>query len=644
MNPMTRQALTTLLAALLLPAWLAAADRPNILWITAEDMSPALGCYGDTYASTPHIDKLATQSVRYTHAFATNPVCSPSRSCLITGVYATTLGTQHLRADFPIPDFIQGWPSFLRAAGYYTTNNVKTDYNTGSAKRLIQESWNQNSATAHWRNRKGADLEKPFFCVFNDMTSHQSRTMVWPYEKFQKEVQGQLPAGRIHDPARAPVPPYYPDTPLVRKTLARFYDCVSVMDQNTGTLLRQLEEDGLAEDTIVFFYSDHGSGLPRHKRLTLDSGLRVPLLIRFPEKYKHLAPAKAGTATDRLVSFVDFPPTVLSLLDLPIPSYMQGQSFLGAKATAPRTHIYGARDRVDEAYDLTRAVRDHRYLYVRNYLPHISYNQPSFYSDLGEIRDEITRLAKEKKLQPAQLAYAGPTRPREALFDTLADPHNLHNLIGSRNPAHQQARKALAQKLSRWMEKTRDLGFHPEEYLWEKTAQNNSTPYELARDKVIANTTVRQAAERAGDPDANLDDLLALLGKDDPLQQYWGLLALGGTDLCESCFEDLRYTLGDEHPGYIRTEAAALLAQNDQPEGLAHLRRTLRHNDPDTVLRAARALELLGDKARPAIPDMHAARDHWKADQSETSIPLFIWFSLEMALERLGEKVENAGL
>ena len=308
----------TLLFQSLLCSLVYAGDLPNILWITSEDMSPTLGCYGDDYATTPHIDGLARESVRYTHAFATNPVCSPSRSCLITGVYANTLGTQHLRADFPLPDFIKGWPSFLRKEGYYTTNNVKTDYNTSSANRLITESWDENSPTAHWRNRKGKDADKPFFCIFNDMTSHQSRTMVWPYEKFQKEIQSQLCESKIHDPAKVPVPPYYPDTPVVRKTLARFYDCVSVMDQNTGKLLQQLEEDGLAENTIVFYYSDHGSGLPRHKRLTLDSGLRVPLLIRFPEKYKHLAPAKPGETLDRLVSFIDFPPTILNLLGLVI--------------------------------------------------------------------------------------------------------------------------------------------------------------------------------------------------------------------------------------------------------------------------------------------------------------------------------------
>ncbi|MDE0821436.1 MAG: sulfatase, partial [Opitutales bacterium] len=503
---------------LLLPALLsgAAGERPNILWITAEDMSPSLGCYGDNYATTPHIDKLAKESVRYTHAFATNPICSPSRSCLITGVYSTTLGTQHLRSDFPIPDFIKGWPAFLREAGYHTANNVKTDYNTGSSKRLISESWTENSATAHWRHRK--DKDQPFFAIFNDMTSHQSRTMVWPYEKFQKEIQSRLPKKLIHDPMKAIVPPYYPDTPVVRRTLARFHDCVTVMDRNTGRILRQLQEDGLEKDTIVFFYSDHGSGLPRHKRLTLDSGLHVPLLVRFPRKYQHLAPAKPGESIDRLVSFVDFPPTVLSLLNIDIPLYMQGKPFLGKNTAPPRTHVYGARDRVDEAYDFTRSVRGKRYLYVRNHIPHISPNQPSFYSDLGEIRDEITRLDKEENLNEHQLSYAGTQRPREALYDTVKDPQNLHNLINSDVPSHRKALNHLRRLHQKWTTDTRDQGFFPEEYIWKNIRGKNTTPYEFAKSqKEFPSARILKAAELVGNPDVNLDQLLGLLGENNPL-------------------------------------------------------------------------------------------------------------------------------
>ncbi|MBN1441180.1 MAG: sulfatase-like hydrolase/transferase, partial [Planctomycetes bacterium] len=222
-------------------------ERPNILWITCEDMSPNLGCYGDAYAATPHLDRLAARSVRYTRAFATAPVCSPVRSCLITGVYATTLGTQNLRSTFPVPEFMKGFPSYLRAAGYRTTNNVKTDYNTSREPAIVEASWDESSESAHWRGRREG---QPFFAVFNDMTTHQSRSMVWPYEEFEKRVQSRLPAGARHDPAAASVPPYYPDTPVVRRTIARYYDCISVMDLNTAGILEQLEADGLAESTI----------------------------------------------------------------------------------------------------------------------------------------------------------------------------------------------------------------------------------------------------------------------------------------------------------------------------------------------------------------------------------------------------------
>jgi hypothetical protein len=416
------------------------------------------------------------------------------------------------------------------------------------------------------------------------------------------------------------------------------------MDRNTGRILRQLQEDGLEKDTIVFFYSDHGSGLPRHKRLTLDSGLHVPLIIHFPEKYQHLAPAKPGESTDRLVSFVDFPPTILSLLGIDIPLYMQGKPFLGKNTASPRTHIYGARDRVDEAYDFTRSVRGKRYLYVRNYIPHVSHNQPSFYSDLGEIRVELTRLAKEENLNEHQLSYAGTQRPREALYDTVKDPQNLHNLINSDVPAHRKALNHLRHLHEKWTTDTRDQGFYPEEYIWKNIRRDNTTPYEFAKSqKKFPSARILKAAELVGNPDVNLDQLLGLLGEKDPLLQYWGLIALADGELCETCFDDLRYTVGEEHPSYVRTSAAAILAKHDQADGLTLLRKTLRDKDPDTVLRAARAIELLGTKARPATADIHTARDKWKATNNG-SIPMFIWFSLETALHNLGEKVENAGL
>jgi len=313
---------TTLLLPCLVAGWLLDASaaapgpaRPNILWLTAEDLSPHLGCYGDPYARTPVLDGLAARGVRYTQAFATAPVCSPARSCLITGMYATTLGTQRLRSQFPVLPEIRGFSAELREAGYHCSNNVKTDYNLGGEAAFIADAWDESSPGAHWRNRRSG---QPFFAVFNFMTTHQSRTSVWSHEEFEREIGSKLSAEERHDPAAANLPPYYPETAEARRAWVRYHDCITKMDQEAGELLAQLEADGLAEDTIVFFYGDHGMGMPRGKRVLYDSGLRVPLIVHFPEKWRFLAPAPAGGTSDRLVSFVDFAPTVLSLCGIPI--------------------------------------------------------------------------------------------------------------------------------------------------------------------------------------------------------------------------------------------------------------------------------------------------------------------------------------
>ena len=399
---------------------LQAVERPNILWITAEDMSPTLGSYGDTYATTPNIDKLAKEGVLYSNAFANAPVCSPSRSCLITGCYPTSLSTQQMRSGFSIPKHMRGFPALLRDQGYFTTNNAKTDYNTANYKEIIEASWSENSNSAHWRNRP--ESSQPFFSIFNLMTSHQSRSMVWPYEQFKKEIQSQILAEDIHVPADVQLPPYYPDTPLIRREMARYYDCVTAMDIQVGIILKQLKNDNLKDNTIIFFFSDHGSGMPRHKRALLDSGMHVPLIIYFPKKWQHLSPSKPGSTTDSLVSFVDFASTILNLTGIPIPITMQGKPFLGPNATTKRRYVYGHRDRVDEVRDLARSVRDSRYLYIRNYMPHLGYNQSTAWPDKGEIRHEFYRIAEEKNMTPEQWHFARPNRPVEELYDCLKDP------------------------------------------------------------------------------------------------------------------------------------------------------------------------------------------------------------------------------
>ena len=585
-----------LLLFILLSALSIFAKPPNILWITAEDMSPVLGCYGEPDAKTPHIDALAKQSVRYTNAFASAPVCSPSRSCLIQGTYPTTLGTQQMRSGFPLPAYMKGFPALLRKQGYYTTNNVKTDYNSENYQEIIKSSWNENSSSAHWRKRE----DKPFFSVFNLMTSHQSRSMVWSHERFEKEIQSKLSTDQIHNPAKVTIPPYYPDTPIVRKTVARFHDCVTAMDKEVGDILKQLEKDGLSENTIVFFFSDHGSGMPRHKRALLDSGMHVPLLIRFPEKWKKYAPCKSGSTTDRMVAFVDFAPTVLSLSRSPIPHYMQGKPFLGPDEVKPRTYAFGHRDRVDEVRDLARSVRSKKYLYIRNYMPHLGYNQPTAWPDLGEIRHEFYRLADPKKMTPPQWHFAGPTRSVEELYDCDKDPQNLQNLSGS--TSHKKIVDRLRRELNNHLKESRDLGFLPEYEAWKLF--ENSSGWEVGNSGKVDLQIISKAAEQVAE--AKEKSLLANLKSGNAPVRYWGAIGLNAyqKEISNEAKKALRTALGDSSPS-VRIEAAnALILHGEVEDALAQLIQELKHQNLIVVTHAARTIELLGNKAIKAAEAM----------------------------------------
>lgn len=605
-------------------------------------MSPTLGCYGDEYAITPHIDQLATDGVLYTNAFATAPVCSPSRSCIINGLPATSQGTQQMRSAFPVPEYMKGFPSIIREAGYYTSNNVKTDYNNGNWETIVGASWDENSDQAHWSNRKG---DSPFFSVFNLMTSHQSRTMVWPYEQFVSEVQSRLESSQIHDPNTAPVPPYYPDTPVIRKTIARFYDCVTAMDKEVGALLQKLEDDGLAENTIVFFYSDHGSGMPRHKRALLDSGLNVPLIVRFPEKYQHLAPSNPGTRTDRLVSFDDFGPTVLNLLGTQIPEYMEGHPFLGESADSPREYTYGHRDRVDEVHDLARSVRDKRFLYIRNFMPHLGYNQPTAWPDIGEIRHEIYAHAKTEFMTGPQRHFAGPTRPLEELYDCQADPQNLNNLAGS--SAHRNVLERMRGQLGLRLGESRDLGFVPEAFAWQ--ISNGSTPYELARSSAndYDQSRLIKAASQVGQGSER--EFLANLNHPDPGVRYWGAVGFSAAEsLSDNALTALTKALEDIIPN-VRIESANALVRHGRTEkSISVLIDALEEENLAAVQHAARVIELLGEKALSALPAVAACDARMLTIRPPDTSPLdvdpemdkamFVGFSTQAFLKRFGSK------
>jgi uncharacterized sulfatase len=423
-------------------------ERPNILWITCEDMSPDLGCYGDEWSHSPHIDRLATQGARYTQAFSIAGVCAPSRSALITGMYPTTISTHHMRCKAVPPPYVRCFPEYLRAAGYYCTNNVKTDYNFDAPLTA----WDECSRQAHWRNRPAG---QPFFAVINLTVTHESRIRA-PDEQFEQSTRSLTPQER-HDPADAKLPPYYPDTPVVRQDWARYYDLITAMDDQVGDILRQLEEDGLADDTIVFFYSDHGRGLPRAKRWIYDSGIHVPLIIRWPGRLE------PGSVRDDLVSFVDFGPTVLSIAGVPVPEHMQGRPFLGEQKAEPRDCIFAARDRMDETYDIIRAVRDKRFKYIRNFKPGRPYAQYIDYMEQMPTMREMRRLNKAGELVGPQKIFFLPEKPEEELYDTRADPHEIRNLAGS--PEHRETLERMRAVLKKWMAETHDLGLIPEEEL-----------------------------------------------------------------------------------------------------------------------------------------------------------------------------------
>ncbi|MFO0842382.1 MAG: sulfatase-like hydrolase/transferase [Gemmataceae bacterium] len=589
---MTPRPLLAALALLALAdtALSAGAKRPNILWLTCEDMSPNLGCFGDKAAVTPNLDRLAAHGVRYTHAFSVAGVCAPSRSCLITGMYPTTLGSHYMRCEATLPAGVLTFSEHLRHAGYFCTNNVKTDYNFAVPKGT----WDQNSRTAHWRNRpKG----KPFFAVFNNVVTHESQIRTTEAQ-FRKNT-ARLTAEERHDPAKVVVPPFHPDTPEVRRDWARMFDLITAMDRWVGDRLAELEKDGLADDTVVFFYSDHGVGLPRGKRWLYDTGMRVPLVVRFGKNFAHLAPDKPGSTTDRLVSFVDFGPTALSLAGVKLPANMQGVPFFGEHAGKPREAVHGIRDRMDERNDTTRAVRDQRFKYVRNYHAYKPWAQPLEYMEHMPTMKAWRALAAVGKLDGAAALWMRPTKPFEELYDTVEDPHEVCNLADSEK--HRATLERLRGLHLAWYRQTRDLGLMPEALVHERS--KGRTGFELGRDaKAFPQERLLAAAEAVARGDTAA--CRKCLSDRDSAVRWWGATGLGvhgGGD------EALRKALDDEAP-VVRVAAADGLRRRGQDgKVLGVLTKCLKDENPWVRHAAALAIDELGAKAAPARAALAAA-------------------------------------
>jgi uncharacterized sulfatase len=473
--------------------------------------------------------------------------------------------------------------------------------------------------------------------VFNFTSTHQGE-INGSDEEFYDKYTSKLKPQECHDGEKIPLPPYYPDTPLVRKIWARYYNLITFMDKEVGDLLGQLKADGLADNTIVFFFSDHGLGLPRFKRTLYDSGLSVPLIIHFGRRYQHQSPQRAGRGTDRLVSFVDFAPTVLSLVGLPIPNYMQGNAFLGAMAGPSREYIFGASSRVDEAYEMSRCVRDKRYKYIRNYMPHLPYIQPSEYPDRAEIMQELRRAVAEENLTSVQKLLWAPTKPLEELYDTLADRYEINNLAEM-----PQARKIL-ERMRRvhrsWMVETHDTGLLPEAEMHIRS--EGSTPYEMAQQiSKYPQLRILDAADLVGRGPSNIPKLIRLSSSSDSAVRYWSIVALSvlGSGAPQTV-KSLNNRLGDSSPNVRFAAAGALCKLGLCENALGVLAEGLEEPREESVLFAAREIQFLGSRARPIVQQMKDTRQRYTNTDGtpiNNNHAMFIDWALKNALENCGE-------
>ena len=466
-------------------------SRPNVIWLVAEDQSPEFfSIYGNKAIDLPNLELLAKDARLFNKAYATVPVCAPSRSSIITGLYPTTLGTHNMRTynvynpnneeELGIPSYspippegVKVFTELLRQKGYYCTNNAKEDYNF----RAPPHSWDKSGPEAHWREREN---NSPFFAVFNFGVCHESG--IWRFQDSTLYV----------DQHKVEVPAYFPDTKIVRRDLAVNYSNLKRLDNAIGVIIEQLKEDGLYDNSYIFFFSDHGGPFPRHKRSLHETGIRVPLLIKFPGS-KH-----SGSESNQLVSFIDFAPTVLSLAGIEPSDVMQGRALFGDFQTnEPRKYLYASSDRFDEIKDRKRAVISSRWKYIRNYNPELSDALPISYRDQMPMMSEMRSLYMRDDLDEEQKVWFKSPQTQEELYDLHNDPIELNNLAEKR--AWKDTLHHYSKLLDQWIRNTGDLGEIPEEELIELWLTDGKQP-KLPKPEVLFKdqmVTMSSSVERA---------------------------------------------------------------------------------------------------------------------------------------------------
>lgn len=586
-----------ILLALISPAL--AAERPNILWITSEDNAwNWQGCYGNTEAQTPRLDALAASGTLCTHAYSIGPVCAVARSTILNGAYAVTQGTQHMRSRHPIPSIYKPYVTYLREQGYYCTNNAKTDYNFKGNDAAI---WDACSGKAHYKNRPAG---KPFFAIFNLTVSHESS--LFPAKIAANRKQGLIPETPRLDPAKVTVPPYLPDLPEIRSDIAIYHDNVTALDTQVGKLLDELKSAGLADDTIVFYFGDHGGILPRGKRYLTDTGVRIPMLIRVPEKWASLSPFKAGQRTDETVAFVDLAPTLLSLAGLEKPAQMQGRAFLGTKRVEPAKDdvVFLYADRFDEIYGMRRGITDGRWKYIRCFTPNLPAAPYSYYQ-FGQAGWTAWQKAwRDGKLDARFNQLWETPQAVERLFDTQSDPWEIHNL--ATDPAHAERLATMRARLKSTMIQATDTGIIPEPMFSELSPGKPIATW-LGGRKADLPALVDLAFTASAGKSESLPMLQPHLSATDPLARYWaaeGCLILGKA--AAPAADDLTKLLDDPHSA-IRVAAGHELFLLGRAEGkatlLAELERATNEYSQQNVINTLTRIDALND-----IPDAWVKR------------------------------------